>query len=80
MARTCEECGGTRDGADGRLVVRGCPGCCRDCGFPCDHDKDDEGFHVVAIDEEYLEARRLAEAVDHERLVTLPSTKSEAGS
>lgn len=37
---TCDGCGGSR------LNVRGCAGCCRDCGFPCDIEKDNEAFHA----------------------------------
>jgi hypothetical protein len=35
----CEECGGKAD------APVGCRACCRDCGFPCQAEKDDEGFH-----------------------------------
>lgn len=35
----CESCGGNEDNP------QGCRSCCRDCGFPCSEDKDDEGFH-----------------------------------
>jgi hypothetical protein len=38
----CPDCGGSRS----PLNVVGCRACCRDCGFPCNTDKDAEGFHV----------------------------------
>lgn len=36
----CHACGGSPD------QIQGCRACCRDCGFPCDAEKDGEGFHV----------------------------------
>lgn len=36
----CVECGGSPEN------VQGCRECCRDCGFPCELDKDSEGFHA----------------------------------
>jgi hypothetical protein len=36
----CHSCGGGADNA------KGCRDCCRDCGMPCSHDTDSEGFHA----------------------------------
>lgn len=69
VPRRCTECGSRRLMAGQASVIVGCRACCRDCGFPCAAPKDDEGFHFVEIDEEYLEARRLEEDHDVERVV-----------
>jgi hypothetical protein len=38
----CQDCGGST------YRIAGCRECCRDCGRPCDHDKNAEGFHAEA--------------------------------
>jgi hypothetical protein len=54
----CDFCGGSLEGPVG------CRQCCRDCGMPCAHEMDDEGFHMSENDDEEDEApRRSAEQI-----------------
>jgi hypothetical protein len=41
----CEHCGGSAEN------IVGCIACCRDCGFPCEIEKDGEGFHADEDDD-----------------------------
>ncbi len=51
MSETCPDCGGGEECENGSINVQGCRACCRDCGFPCDQDKDAEGFHEGEVTE-----------------------------
>jgi hypothetical protein len=42
LPRFCQACGGNTY----KVSNGGCRECCRDCGRPCDHDKNAEGFHA----------------------------------